>query len=179
MKLKFIIGIVGCTLFGLSTVPLVTPALAQTAPRTCASRKSPTKGAPTLVQAKTYFICGAESTTSGLGASSHVSVVRNVKIEMSPKPIFLNAANIDSVREAITNSSSEVVTVDEKKPLYAIRGSLIRYTCFAHSPAKCLEYNIVNAQGFCYVDDFGDWNCKMKGNFGAEPRNNVSVPNES
>jgi hypothetical protein len=177
MKLKFIVGIVGivgCTLLGLSTsFQISEPALALPAPRTCASRKNPTKGAPTLAQAKAYFICGSELSSTGVGADS-VTIVRNVQMEMSSKPIFVNAANVDNVREAIS-SSRENITVDVKKPLYPIRGSLASYTCGVKS-STCLEYIIVGAKGFCFVDDFGDWHCKMKGNFGANPRNNVPLP---
>jgi hypothetical protein len=174
MKLKFIVGIVGYTLLGLSTsFQLSEPALAEPTPRTCASRKSPTKGAPTLAQAKAYFICGSELYSKGVGAGS-VTIVRNVQMEMSSKPIFVNAANVDNIREAIS-SSRENITVDVKKPLYPIRGSLASYTCGANS-STCLEYIIVGAKGFCFVDDFSEWHCKMKGNFGAKPRNGVPIP---
>jgi hypothetical protein len=172
MKLKFIFGIVGYTLWGLSTsFQLSEPALAGPTPRTCASRKSPTKGAPTLAQAKAYFICGSELYSKGTGS---VTIVRNVQMEMSRKPIFVNAANVGNIREAIS-SSRENITVDVQKPLYPIRGSLASYSCGENS-ATCLEYIIVGAKGFCFVDDFGDWHCKMKGNFGAKPRNGVPIP---
>ncbi len=174
MKLKFIFGIVGYTLLGLSTsISLNEPASAGSTPRTCASLKSPTKGAPTIAQAEAYFICGAERSSNRV-RDYRVRLVRNVQMEMSPKPIFVNAANASNVRDTISDS---YITVDVEKPMYAIRGSFANYSCNGgNNSPTCLESIIVEAKGFCFVDTFSDWHCIMKGKLGRDTRHNVPLP---
>jgi hypothetical protein len=55
------------------------------------------------------------------------------------------------------------VTVDERKPVYDIRGSFVMYVCRAGASNSCMV-DIMPAQtGICFVDNFGDWRCRMLG----------------
>jgi hypothetical protein len=165
MKLKLAFSTVCYALFGLSiSFSFNAQAATEVMPRTCASRKSPTKGAPTVAQAKMYFICDGEfNINGGLGAAK-AKLVRDVKIEISPKPIFVNRANIEDIKEAAAGRNMDV-----EKPAYAIRGSFMNYACTKNS-SGCIVDDI-QATGFCFVDNFSDWHCIMKGKSSSTRRN--------
>jgi hypothetical protein len=165
MTLKFVFGIISYALFGFSTsFALNAQAATEATPRICSSRKSPTKGAPTVAQAEMYFICDGEfNINGGLGAAKS-KLVRDVKIEISPKPIFINRANIEDIKEAAAGRNMDV-----EKPAYAIRGSFVNYACTKNS-SGCIVDDI-QSTGFCFVDNFSDWHCIMKGKSSSTRRN--------
>jgi hypothetical protein len=165
MKLKLIAGIISYTLLGISTsFTLNAQALTQAVPRTCASRKAPTAGTPTAAQAEMYFICDGEFYTKGGLGAAKAKLVRDVKIEISPRPILINRANINDIKEAAAGRNMNV-----EKPAYAIRGSFTNYACIKNS-SGCIVDDI-QATGFCFVDNFSDWHCIMKGKSTGTRRN--------
>jgi hypothetical protein len=165
MKLKFILGIISYTLLGFSTsFSLNAQALTEATPRTCASRKNPTKGAPSAAQAEMYFICDGEFNINGRLGPAKAKLVRDVKIQISPKPILVNRANIEDIKEAAAGRNMDV-----EKPAYAIRGSFVNYACIKGS--GCIVDTFQASTGYCFVDTFSDWHCIMKGKSSSTRRN--------
>ena len=119
-------------------------------PRTCQSKKEPTKGAISAEQAKQYFICDTEK----LIDSDDLQLVDNVKVEVGKARPY----------QQLSDSHPDI---DTTAPLYPIRGSLTRYIChpvssYMNNAGKnCSSWNEPNATGVCYKTTFGDWNCAM------------------
>jgi len=121
-------------------------------PKTCASRRDPLNGAPSVEQAREYFICDieAERVTS-------LALVTNVRLEIASGRSF--NAQTDSGRTG----------VDPKQLIYDIRGSFTHFEC--RPPARgdnafsrthnCSGFEEPAAQGSCYKNTFGDWHCTM------------------
>jgi hypothetical protein len=151
MKLKFIFGIIGYGLLGLSaSFPIIAPASAEPTPRTCASRKSPTKGAPSIEQVKMYLMCDSEGSFS---QGTNITLIRDIKVQIGRSR---RASQPDF-------SFMDGVTVDERKPVYDIRGSFVMYGCRSGASNSCMVYTMPSQKGICFVDNFGDWRCRMLG----------------
>ncbi len=159
MKLKFILGIIGYGMLGLSaSFPLVAPAAAEPTPRTCASRKSPQKGAPSVEQVKIYLMCDSEGAFS---QGKNITLIRDIKVQVGRSR---RASQPDF-------SFMDGVTVDERKPVYDIRGSFVMYSCRAGTGDSCIVYTMPAQRGICFVDNFGDWRCRMLGSPSSIVRN--------
>jgi Protein of unknown function (DUF1036) len=188
MKIQMIFGLISCTLMATimqnpmrvnadTPIPMGT----NRKPLTCPSRKSPTKGAPSLAQAKKYFTCLAEQEIYGSMNRLHILVlIDDLNMQISPKPRKFSKA-IDG--EFIYDIGE--FKLDTDKPVYPIQGSYTRYSCNDASylkPGENCEIEKYNQnQGFCFNNAFGDWHCIMKGSpdrnstrKGAPPQSNSS-----
>jgi hypothetical protein len=130
-------------------------------PAVCPSTKEPAKGAPTVEQAKAYFLCGV---TGEKEAGGYLYLTSELTIEVAPSSRPFNAW---------TDSTPDI---DPKQPVYSIRGSYVSYQCSHPSvnggfglPAgkNCVRYDAgsnapLRATGICYKDAFADWHCKMQ-----------------
>jgi hypothetical protein len=82
---------------------------------TCAaSSTEPVKGAPTVEQAKAYFVCGV---TGEKEAGGYLYLTSELTLEVAPgsRPY-----------SAWTDSTPDI---DPKQPVYSIRGSYVSYQC--------------------------------------------------
>jgi hypothetical protein len=121
-------------------------------PAACGSLTEPVAGAPSLSQARQYFICQAEA--EGI---TGLVLVTNVRIEVAPGRSFNY------------NTDSGHAGIDPKQTVYDIRGSFTRYSC--RQPAtgenafsrthNCSAFDEPAAQGLCFKNTFGDWHCAM------------------
>ena len=170
MKLRFTLRMIGCTVL---TVLTTTTVIAQTLPygtarkpRTCPSRVEPKKGAPSVEQAKKYFLCDQESQfgTPGQGGTNFIRLISDLTLQVAPSSRPFNETDLEY------NSNYEGnLSMSTKKPVYDIRGSFTIYTCFeirgrSRLPGKnCNVDQFTNSTGICFQNTFGDWHCRMKG----------------
>ena len=124
-------------------------------PSTCASRAA----APTAANVKQYVRCGME----GIDAGGNLILLTNVSVQMASPRAFLYQQ--DSSKQKI----------DVRAPVIDIRGGYKSYQCgkptmavamgvVTTTPGTCFSYDQPVAEGACYKDTFGDWNCYMAGN---------------
>jgi hypothetical protein len=117
--------------------------------RTCASRKEPTRGAPSAQQATQYFACEAEHESG----ADLLYLVSDVKVEVAPgRPFNILTDSFDAI--------------DVRQPVYDIRGSFTAYQCskigmMYKKGQNCNSGQQPQAKGICYKDTFGEWHCKM------------------
>jgi hypothetical protein len=141
--------------------------------RTCASRVNPKKGAISLEQAKTYFICRYEIFTGPLGKNgSAYTFVDDLNMQMAAARPATSADLGFGYEEDI----------DLKQPVYPIKASYVRTGCGARNigepgeagKGNCLV-NEVKSTGICFRSTFGEWHCKTRGKstamIWAKPRN--------
>jgi hypothetical protein len=124
-------------------------------PSTCASRTA----APTARTVQQYVRCGME----GIDAGGNLLLLTNLSVQMAgPRPYL---SQQDSYKDKI----------DVRAPVIDIRGGFKMYQCgkptlavamgvITHTPSSCYTYDQPVAEGSCYKDTFGDWNCSMVGN---------------
>jgi hypothetical protein len=171
MKLKFALGTIGYTLFALltpislnaQTLPYGTTRI----PRTCPSLKNPKKGAPSIEQAKMYFMCDSEweSGTVGTGSiPSSLWLVDDLTLEVASRSRPFNQSDLSfmMVRDGAR------VGMDTTKPVYEIQGSFTRYICSDMSRGRrvgknCVVSRYTNGAGICFKTTFDDWHCRMTG----------------
>ena len=121
-------------------------------PATCADASQPKSGAPTPAQAAKYLACDQEKESG-----DQLYLIANAKVQVSGASRRYNPNH-----DAGTG-------VDEKKPVYDIRGSFDHYACSRKdsysaktNPGKtCAVSHEVAASGTCHHDTFGDWHCTM------------------
>lgn len=121
-------------------------------PATCADASQPKSGAPNAAQAAKYLACDQEKESG-----DQLYLITNAKVQVAG-----GSRRYNPNHDAGT-------AVDEKKPVYDIRGSFDHYSCSPLSsysaktnPGKtCAVSHETNASGTCYHDNFGDWHCTM------------------
>jgi hypothetical protein len=124
-------------------------------PSTCQSRTA----APTAGTVEQYVRCGME----GIDVASNLVLLTNVTVEMASPRAFLYQQ--DAAKHQI----------DVRAPVIDIRGGYKMYQCgkptlsvamgvFTTTPSSCVSYDQPVADGACYKDTFGDWNCYLVGN---------------
>jgi hypothetical protein len=124
-------------------------------PVTCQSRAA----APTAGTVKQYVRCGME----GIDGGGNLVLLTNLVVQMASPRAFLYQQ--DSAKDKI----------DVRAPVIDIRGGYKSYQCgkpvlavsmgvITHTPGTCNSYDQPVAQGACYKDTFGDWNCYLVGN---------------
>jgi hypothetical protein len=136
-------------------------------PNTCASRKAPANGAPSVAQATAYFKCSME-----YFFGDKLVLVENVTVEVGNGRRFLR-------------SDSELKEVDPQYLIYPIRGSFDKYFCsrwpvWGGVPDKtqpnCLLSRPRNTVGVCYRTSFADWKCEMSSNAAISDTETVFGP---
>ena len=111
------------------------------------------QGKPTAAQVAQYIKCTLEGIADG-----GLFLVENIQVR--------------EVGDAETiDDPSFYPDIDIRKPMYPIRGSLLRYNCEregrvvewgkADKGANCLTSLETNAAGQCYMTTAGVWNCSM------------------
>jgi hypothetical protein len=124
-------------------------------PSTCASRTA----APTAGTVEQYVRCGME----GIDVVGNLVLLTNVAVEMGSQRAYQYQQ--DSARHLI----------DIGAPVIDIRGRYKLYQCgkpalsvamgvVSTTPSSCVSYDQPVAEGTCYKDTFGDWNCALVGN---------------
>ena len=124
-------------------------------PSTCESHTA----APTAATVEQYVRCGAE----GIDGRGNLVLLTNVTVKMASPRAFLYQQ--DSTKRQI----------DARAPVIDIRGGYKMYQCgkptlaavmgvFTTTPSSCVSYDEPVAEGACYRDTFGDWNCYLIGN---------------
>ncbi|MEH2444048.1 hypothetical protein [Nostoc sp.] len=177
MKPTFTFSIIGGTLLVLLMPNLL---VAQTndygttrRPATCPSRTKPKTGAPSVEQAKMYFICDYE----GLGGiqgerGSYMWLVGDINIEVAPVSRRFTPNDLPFNNR---NGGTQL-GMDPDKPVYDIRGSYTSYSCF-NWPDKvgrnCDVDYFSDSTGICFLDTFGGWHCRM---IGGQMKSERNVP---
>ncbi len=171
VKLRFTLRIIGCTLLTVLTPTILTaqtlPYGTARQPQTCSSRVEPKKGAPSIEQAKMYFLCDQESQfgTPGQGGSNFVRLISDLTLHVASNSRPANLTDL----EYNTNQRGEHLSISMDKPVYDIRGSFTHHTCYeirgrSYLPGKnCTVEQYPNSTGICFQNTFGDWHCRMKG----------------
>jgi len=121
-------------------------------PATCADASQPKSGAPSAAQAAKYLACDQEKESG-----DQLYLIANAKVQVAGTSRRYNPNH-----DAGTG-------VDEKKPVYDIRGSFDHYACSQltsysakTNPGKqCAVSHETAAAGNCHHDTFGDWHCTM------------------
>ena len=123
-------------------------------PRTCASQKEPSKGAPTVAQIKAYFICDNEKMARSGVSGDLLYLVTDVVVEVGKGRPFNPATD-------------SFTSVDPSQPVYPIRGSYVGWQCAVvgqinGAPGKnCARNEALKVGGVCYKDTFGDWHATL------------------
>jgi hypothetical protein len=123
-------------------------------PRTCASKKEPTKGVLSAEQANKYLVCYLE----GEIGSNNLYLLEDTKVEVGKGTPFLQIP-----------FNQRPGTADPNGMVYQIRGSYKKFQCgVQHSDGflmnagkNCSSYDNPKATGSCFRDNFGDWICNM------------------
>ena len=151
MQQSIIVGVIGGLLISSTTIQAaVGGAYDAREPRTCPSRKEPSRGALSSQQAIQYFACDTEGIYVG-----QLYLATDINIDVAPKPRRFNVA---------TDSFSGI---DPSQPVFDIRGSYTRYQCskpdstLAPKGRNCDLTPQPQATGICYKDTFSDWHCRM------------------
>ena len=124
-------------------------------PSTCKSRTA----VPTAATVKQYVRCGME----GIDVGGNLVLLTNVAVQMASPRAFQYQQ--DSAKSKI----------DVRAPVIDIRGGYKMYQCgkptlavamgvVTTTPSTCVSYDQPVAEGSCYKDTFGDWNCNLAGN---------------
>ncbi len=176
MKRKFTLGIISCTLFVMLTPTILhaqtLPYGTTRKPSICPSLKNPKKGAPSVEQAKMYFMCDSEweSGTVGTGSTnSNLWLVDDLTLEVASRSRPFNESDLSFIR--VRNGAR--VGMDTTKPVYEIQGSFTRYICYDMSRGRrvgknCVVTRYTNGAGICFKTTFDDWHCGMTGAKGTE-----------
>jgi hypothetical protein len=141
-------------------------------PITCPSRVSPQKGAPSLAQAKAYFICDKETLFGDFGTDlSSFLFVNDLNMQISSKARAATGTDL-----ALGYKQS----IDTNRPVYPIRGTYTIYLCFAdypgsHRKGKNCKVSVENESGVCFHSSFGDWHCRMR-NISSENKGQSAPP---
>lgn len=172
MKLRFTLRIIGCTLLTVLTPTILTaqtlPYGTARKPHTCPSSVEPKKGAPSVEQAKMYFLCDQElqfKTPGQGGVSSSLWLISDLTLQVAPNSRPVNGTDV----EYNTNQRGEHLSINTEQPVYDIRGSFTRHICYeirgrSHLAGKnCTVEQFPNSTGICFRNTFGDWHCRMKG----------------
>lgn len=129
-------------------------------PDVCASTKSPASGAPTVAQAKAYFLCGPTGEAEGNG---YLYLISELKMRVAGHSRPYNSW---------TDATPDI---DPSQPVYSVSGSFVKYQCVRPGMGGGASYPIgkncdrvasasntpFKATGICYKDAFADWHCKM------------------
>ena len=123
-------------------------------------------GKPTAAQAAQYVKCTLEGIADG-----GLFLLENVQVR--------------EVGDAEHVDASFFPDIDVRKPVYPIRGSLLRYNCEregrvvewgrADKGANCEMSTETNAAGECYITTAGVWNCTMS-DLAARKSDGVAPP---
>jgi hypothetical protein len=138
-------------------------------PRTCSSRKEPTRGPISAAQAKQYFACDMESFAPSGAVGDLLYLVTDIVVEVGKGRPF----------NALTDSRRDI---DPSQTIYPIRGSYVGFQCGVSgsigAPAghNCARNEAANQGGNCYKDSFGDWHCSMCCVLGSNQRGGFPPP---
>jgi hypothetical protein len=131
--------------------------------RTCPSQKEPTSGVIGVEQAKTYIACSYEERKP---YNASVTFVDILQLEFGPK-----------TRKVMTDDIMRWPNIDQDKPIYVLRGSIIMHSCANIVPglsqkagSNCTQYHTPKAKGSCWQDQFGEWFCFLGGMHDKEIR---------
>lgn len=172
MKLRFTLGIFGCTLLTLLT-PSILKAQAgdfgtNRQPRTCDSTSAPKSGRIDAAQAKIYAACEAEKPVNNYS----VRFIDILSLEVAPKPRRVNMRDLQ-----------EYPNIDIEKPIYDLKGSVISYWCYRVSDSQfgyragrnCTIRRVPESTGRCFQNTFGNWNCGI-GTYSATSEQKMPAP---
>jgi len=120
-------------------------------PTSCTEMTAPANGALSAAQATQYLKC-----TTELESGQQLYLLEDVIVQVATKGRPYNPHN-DSMPE-----------IDTDQPIYAIRGSFVRYQCsrpdadiMQNVGRNCSSVDQPNAAGNCWKTTFGDWRCTM------------------
>lgn len=172
MKLKLTLRIIGYTLLAVLTPTVLT---AQTVPygtarrpHTCPSRVEPKTGAPSVEQAKMYFLCDEEWKfgTAGEGyLTSYLWLVNDLSLQVAPRSRPFNISDLQFIKRY---HEGVILSIDTEQPIYDIRGNFTNYICYDIKRIypigkNCTVSHFPNSNGICFRNTFGDWHCRMIG----------------
>lgn len=170
MKLSLTLKIISCTVLTALTPTMLTaqtlPYGTARRPQTCPSSVEPKKGAPSVEQAKKYFLCDQETQfgTPGQSGVNFIILISDLTLQVAPSSRPFNETDFE-----YNSNYRGHLSMSTKKPVYDIRGSFTSYTCFeirgrSRLPGKnCKVEQYPNSTGICFQNTFGDWHCRMKG----------------
>jgi hypothetical protein len=171
VNLKTIFSVAGVTLFTLFTPNMLAAQDlgygTSLRPRSCPSRAEPKTGKITAKQAAQYVICHFERGESFVyNGAMPMSLVRDLKIEVAPKPRRARGADVEEVARFS-------IALNTEQPVYDIRGSFNQYICSRRSRLSlennCGLYVRPSAQGICFKNNFNDWYCLLGGSLKIMP----------
>jgi hypothetical protein len=179
MKLPIALSIIGCTLMAIlipnSSNAQIPSIGTSRRPQTCPSRKAPTRGAPSLAQAKKYFTCHAEleiiRPRRGDGPNV-LNLIDNLNMQISSRARRFSPST-DS-ESGLNNRLNKPLGLTSDLMVYDIQGSYTKYECNDASYNKpgqnCRISQFDDARGVCFKNAFDDWHCTMVGSPGTSER---------
>lgn len=119
-------------------------------PANCTAMAAP-DGPPSAEQATQYLQCTTERESG-----QQLILLENVSVQVAAKGRPFNPGR------------EEMPEIDTDQPIYAIRGSFVRYVCarpdadiLQNVGKNCSSVEQPNAIGNCWKTTFGDWRCTM------------------
>jgi hypothetical protein len=170
MKIQITLATIGCTLMVLLVPPPISAQIPSIGtnrrPQICPSRKAPTRGVPSLAQAKKYFTCHAELEFSGRSGSSGIlNLISDLTMQISPRARRFSAST-DS-EYGLNHRLNKPLGLTSNLLVYDIQGSYTNYSCsnagYRKPGANCEIEQFTDSRGICFQNTFGDWHCTMVG----------------
>jgi hypothetical protein len=179
MKLQIALSVIGCTLMTVlipNSSDAQIPSIGTSRrPQICPSRKSPTKGAPSVAQAKKYFTCHAEleiiRARKGDGPNV-LNLIDNLNMQIAPRARRFSPST-DS-ESGLNSRLNKPLGLTSDLMVYDIQGSYTKYECNDASYNKpgqnCRISQFDDSRGVCFKNAFDDWHCTMVGSPGTSRR---------
>lgn len=169
MKLKFTLRILGCTLLAVLTPTVLTaqtlPYGTARKPHTCPSTVEPKKGAPSVEQAKMYFLCDQEwESPRYTNSGSFWVLISDLTLQIASHSRPANGTDLTFN----TRRGGEHLGMDTDQPVYDIRASYTSSTCYKIQDIypegkNCRVEQFPSSTGICFRNTFGDWHCRTRG----------------
>ena len=130
--------------------------------RVCTDLTKPSSGPISVAQATAYVACSYEKKPP---VKAYVNFMDVKRLEIA-----------STTRKVLTGDIVLWPQIDQRKPIYVLRGHVVTHTCWNiagiyKNGANCTRYDRPNAKGSCYIDKFADWHCSLGGLAATETRN--------
>ncbi len=131
-------------------------------PRPCpADLTVPSKGPPSVEQAKSFLYCASEHEASLVGTRSILMLVDDLQIRIAKQSRPATVSDVFHYREGLKGH----IEVSSTSPVYDIKASYRETTC--HSLVRfvpgenCTAVFYPMNAGLCFRDTMGDWYCRL------------------
>jgi hypothetical protein len=92
-----------------------------------------------------------------------MALMDDISIQVAP----ISRRFLDTDLLFIQDGKGTYLSIATEKPIYDIRGSYTYYSCnnghFMKVGANCSVVRKSGSNGICFIDNFNDWHCRLRG----------------